>query len=262
MDISEIIKDSFAYPLIDKRQFGLIFLVFLLVGVIICGSIVSFAYLSGIRQAGFGITLFVLALIVSLIALLFLGGYQLSIIAVACERDDEMPAFNPVKNIKDGLKVLLIYIVFSIINSLVSFIFVSSSFALLVTGEMAAVVIAIVLYVILLVVSILINWTFAMSVCRLAYYDSMDEALKLRKAFNDLRTVGILKMLVYVIVMGIIIALIAAVMILVALTLIHSLSNIIVPMIVIIVAFAVSSYIFVVNSRALGLLYSNIEYDF
>jgi hypothetical protein len=262
MEISEIIKDSFAYPLNDKRQFGLIFLVFLLLGIIVCGSIVSFSYLARINQTGFAIILFVLALIVSLITLFFLGGYQLSIIAVACERDDEIPSFNPVKNIKDGLKVLLIYIVFSIINALVSFVFVFSSFAILTTGEMAAVVISIILYVALLIVTILISWTFAMALCRMAYYDSMDEALKLRKAFSDLRTVGILKMLVYVIVMGIIILLIAGVLIAVAVALIQSLSNFIVPVIVIMLVLAVSSYIFVVQSRALGLLYSNIEYDF
>lgn len=262
MDISEIIKDSFTYPFTDKRQFGLIFLIFILLGLIVGGSFVSLIYLTGIGEADNGSAFFAVALIITLIVFILLGGYQLSIISVACRRDDAMPAFNPVKNFKDGLKVILLYLAFYIINGLISFSLSFVSVALLSTGEMIATLIAVILYLVLFVVGIFIGWILSMSLCRLAYYGSMDEAFQFKQAYDDLKTIGIGNMLVYVIVMGIIFGSIFMLTIMVALLVIQSSSYISIFAAASLVLFAVWSYISVVQPRAMGLLYSNVEYDF
>jgi len=79
MELSGIIKDSFKYPFIDKKQFGLVLLVFLLLGIILFGSFFSI-------RASAGITPVIMAVsfIIALIVLVLVGGYQLDIIGIAC----------------------------------------------------------------------------------------------------------------------------------------------------------------------------------
>ena len=128
MELTEIIKDSFKYPFSDKRQFGLILMVFVLLGIIIFGSFFSIRISTGITPI-----LMAISFIIALIVFILVGGYQLDIIEIACEEDDGMPSFNPIKNIKNGLKVILVYLVFYIINALISFIGLISAIALLLT---------------------------------------------------------------------------------------------------------------------------------
>lgn len=196
MELSGIIKDSFKYPFIDKKQFGLVLLVFLLLGIILFGSFFSIRASTGITPGIMAIS-FIIGLIVSVL----IGGYQLDIIAIACEQDDDMPLFNPIKNINNGFKAILVYLVFYIINGLISFLGIFASFVLLSTGEVIATAVAIVICLIVVIVAIILSWTFSMSLCRLAYYRSLDDALRISEAYNDLRTIGLLNMLIYVIVL-------------------------------------------------------------
>ena len=256
MELSEIIKDSFKYPFIDKKQFGLVLLVFLLLGIILFGSFFSI-------RASAGITPVIMAVsfIIALIVLVLVGGYQLDIIGIACEQDDDVPLFDPVKNIKDGLKVILVYLVFYILNGLISFVGLFAAFALFSTREVIGVAVGIIIYLVVLIVSVIVNWTFSMSLCRLAYHNSLDEALRIREAYQDLRTIGLLNMLIYVIVFGILFAVILFITLMVA-VLVASVSNAFVYLIAIMIVFAILSYVVIVSSRAIGLLYSNVVFDF
>ncbi len=260
MQISEIIKDSFSYPFSDKRQFGIITLVFLLLGMVVVGSFIALIYLTGINYSGLGLLIFIVSLLVFLLGSLLLGGYQLDIIKIACEQDEEMPVFNPKENIKNGLRAILLYFVFYIIAGIISSICMLFGMIFLSSGGRIGIIIVVILNIISLIIGVLISWIFSMSISRLAYHGSLDEGLKMKESYDDLRTIGLWNMLIYVIVMGIILSIIAIASLVIVVSLIETLNDVLVNCMFSMILCIIYSYFAVVSSRALGLLYSNVVF--
>ena len=259
MEISSIIKDSFKYPFSDLKQLGLIVLMFLVVGILFGGAFYFASYMTFLNFSfGSIMAVMAIALILGFIVSIVVCGYQISIVEVACDLEDNIPSFNFSKNFNDGLKTILIYLVFYVIGGLIAFICMFLSIGLTATGESTALALAGVIYLVLLVCLVLLCWTFSMSLCRLAYYDSLSEALDLAEAYRDLRKIGLANMLVYVIVIGILLAIISFATLVIVVSFIATVDYPVVEFICTLIVFAVISYIFVVQSRAIGLLYSDI----
>ena len=120
MDITDIIKDSFKYPFSDNKQFAYIFLTFVALGLFV-GLSVALPVISARFEFSMPIALLlsIILVIVSLVVAILICGYQIDIIEVACDVEDNIPSFEPTKNIKNGLGLILIYLVFYIISSII-----------------------------------------------------------------------------------------------------------------------------------------------
>ena len=202
----------------------------------------------------------IILVIVSLVVAILICGYQIDIIEVACDVEDNIPSFEPTKNIKNGLGLILIYLVFYIISSIITTLAFFLGFGFLALGDVLGVSLFIIFNLIIFIILILISWVFSMSLCRFAYYGTIGEALDLKEAYNDLETLGFENMLIYVLSMAIIMCLIIIIVFAVV-ALISSIANSIAIAIAILILFALASYLFVVQSRAVGLLYSKVIYD-
>lgn len=224
------------------------------------GSFIGFIYFTGKVFSGLNLLMLIISLVVLLFVTIFISGYQLDIIKIACEQDDEMPVFNPKENIKNGLKVFLLYIVFYVIGGLILTISSSLGIIFLSLGKNIGISIFILTNIIALIVCVLMTWIFSMSLCRIAYHESLDEGLSLRKAYNDLRTIGLLDMLIYVIVMGLIFSIIIVLSLVVTVSLIQTLNDVIFAFIIVFVISIITAYLTVVSSRAIGLLYSKVVF--
>ena len=87
------------------------------------------------------------------------------------------------------------------------------------------------------------------AVCRLAKYDSFGEAFNFKEIYADLREIGILKVIGFIIVLAIIVFIIGLIIALITA----------IPYVGIIIACLVgNSFILLFSDRALGLLYSQV----
>lgn len=124
MNIAEIFKDSLIYPTKDLGK--LVALGALMVILVVLGILTSFTIIMG--QSIASIILSVITIIAIIIIGLIYNGYSLSIIKETIENRqiseniDNLPDFNWVKNIIDGIKVLILKIIYMIIPLIVTII--------------------------------------------------------------------------------------------------------------------------------------------
>lgn len=118
MEITEIFKDSLTYPTKDWNKLlvlGVLFLIPLIIGLLI-------AFVTGTGDytaiAIMGIIVFVVTFITSLI----ISGYSLSITNKTILNSDEIPIFDWVKNLVDGIKVAVLSIIYYIIPAIITLI--------------------------------------------------------------------------------------------------------------------------------------------
>ncbi|WP_407378338.1 DUF4013 domain-containing protein [Methanobrevibacter sp.] len=252
MDLKEIVADAFKYPFGDKEQFLMISAVYALLGIILSAGIISAPFYNGAFR--------VISYLAFSITFLYLSGYQVDIIRISCELKDHIPRFNPRKNIKDSLRLLVLSLVFSVIIGVLYFIGLLSFILLLRSGEIVGFVLAIIVYIILLIALLLVIWLIFMSICRLAYF-GFNESLEIRESFNDLKKIGFGKIFVYMILVYIVVGIISSAGLLLSLGIFELVETSPGLVIAIAVYFAIQSYVFVFQSRAMGLLYTNAIYD-
>ena len=250
MDLTEIIKDSFKYPFNDKRQFGMILTVFILLGIILSAGFSSVSFNNGI--------FFTISLIVFFISMIYLSGYQIDIIRISCELEDFIPKFNPKKNIKDCLQLLVLSLIFSSIIGVIYLLYLFSIFLL--NGEIIGFIVAMILYLILIIAVLIVSWIFVMSVCRLAHI-GLNGSLAFKKSWKDLRKIGLANMFAYTILINIVVGIISVIALMISLSIFSLVENSFGLLISFTIFFAFNAYSFTLQSRAIGLLYTNSIYE-
>ena len=265
----DLFKEALVYPTKDYKAlviFGVLFLVASLSSVLASWNI----ELNGTIIAILGL--------VSILLYFVEEGYILSVIKETINLNDEIPALDIVANFIDGLKLLVVQIVYYIIPAIITLIigwltgtydavfnivnYVGEDLAnttvnattvansvpaeywtALFAGLIITAIIGMILFIIF---GLLLN----IAMCRLAKYDSIGEALNFREVIGDISEIGIgryivwyILLLVICIVLGIITGLIASI-----------------PYIGILISFLVlTPFIALFSSRALGNLYSDAE---
>ena len=265
----DLFKEALVYPTKDYKAlliFGVIFLVANLSSVFTAWEI----------ELNGGI-LALLAL-VSLILYFVTEGYILSVVKESIDFNDEIPALDIVANFVDGLKLLVVQIVYYIIPTIIVLLvgWLSGTYsaimdiveymgqdvanttvnattmvntvpqeywAALFTGLLITCIVAIILYIIF-------GLLLEIAMCRLAKYDEIGEALNFKEVIGDIQEIGVgryicwyILLLVISIVLGVILGFITAI-----------------PYIGILIAFLVGApFIALFGSRALGSLYSDAE---
>ena len=194
MDLSKLVISSFKYPFRNLKKLPIIFLFFVLIAIIPIGLISNNDYIVGIGVVAF------------FLFILLVPGYFLSIVKVGSSHSAMLPSFNLVSNIYDSVRVILLRIVYMIVPALVLLI------ALKIIGPAARDMIYNfrileflaafgIMLLIILVIYILFECLLFFAKARLAYFNSLEEALKINKVIADIRRIGIFNIIKWLIVM-------------------------------------------------------------
>ena len=222
MNLREIIMDAIKFPISDTRKF----LIFCALIIIMSLSTVLPSY--GVKDSTLSLILTLVTLIVAIIVL----GYCVEVIKSGTDGDDTLPDFDYVKQFVNGIKALILDIIYFIIPAIITIIVASAtglftSFTKIVyisidamsknannlTTIMAAVpkttmntftnalTITLIVAIILFIIFSLMSFT---GLVRFAKTGSGTEGLRFRQILRDMSKVGLIKIIVTLIVIYII----------------------------------------------------------
>lgn len=258
MEILEILKNSIKYPFSDIQTFLIIGVIFL--------AIALFNSLGTFFESD---TLGIVGSIVGLILTVFIAGYQLDVLKFGMDLKDELPSVDIEKNLKNGVKLIVVNIVYYIIPIIVAVLLtfilgtvvysnIHNAHLTLNSTETqflnafaspSTVGSVILVFIILFIVFVLFSLLALMAQSRLAKSGELNDALSFGKSYSDLKEIGIGKTLALIILLYIVIF-----VILIIFGLISA-----IPYIGLIVSSLVgTTFISFMTYRAYGLLYSEI----
>lgn len=278
MEIMEIIKESFIFPSNNLEKLVIYIVITFAMGLLFVGGIMlSVLGLSGDQAflSILGIILFIAGIIASFI----ISGYQLGILKSGIDQVDEAPSFDWKNDLINGIKLLIVTIVYFIIPAIITLIIAlltnlpgnifnviqeasvapanvtamanstgvatsavsQATIAALGTSIAVTSIVAIVLFIIFAFLATMGN-------ARLANTGSLGEALNIPEAFRDIGRIGYAKVIGVILLSVVIVAVIQAILgyLYGQIPQLSILSVIVTP------------YLMFFTQRATGLLYSDI----
>jgi len=248
MNITEIFKDSFNYATKDWVKI-------LILGLFVIG-IVILAFLTTVtaifREVFLSVFVVIITVLYVILVALIYNGYSLSIIKDTISGSDaDLPEFDWFTNLIDGLKVLLVNIVYMIVPFIVgvvlvlimgvSFTQLTSSNAAILTSSMFVV------NIIITILAILFTLLAMIATARLAETGELSSIIEFEKIFETISNIGWGNYIVWFIIFYILIMLI---------TFVTALINFIPLIGTIIFVLIVPGFLNIFKSRAIGLIYN------
>lgn len=242
MDVGKIVSNSFKYPFRNIKKLPILFVLFILAAIIPIGMIMDNRYVTI-----FGVISF-------FVFILIVPGYLFSIVDIGLNESSAMPSLNFAKNIYDTLRLFVLRIAYMIVPALVFYIVLStlgvSSIEMLADLRVSSFLLtAGLIFIIVLITYIVFEVLLFFAKARLAYLNSLSEALKINKVIGDIRTIGIVNIIKWFLFMAILLIVFSYISSLVML--IPYVGFLIYIAIVIPILESIGNY-------SLGLLYSNI----
>ena len=202
MNLREIIMDAIKFPISDTRKF----LIFCALIILMSLSTVLPSY--GVKDSTLSLILTLVTLIVAIIVL----GYCVEVIKSGADGDDTLPDFDYVKQFVNGIKALILDIIYFIIPAIITIIVASAtglftSFTKIVYMKTTmntftnALTITLIVAIILFIIFSLMSFT---GLVRFAKTGSGTEGLRFRQILRDMSKVGLIKIIVTLIVIYII----------------------------------------------------------
>lgn len=238
MSLTEIISNAISYPFSDIGKFIMVGILVLLAG------LSSFIAPFGIQNNS------ILALIIVLIALIFaivLSGYNVDVIKNGIDNSNEIPSIDFMKNFVNGLKTLVIGIVYFIIPIIIMLVLgmitgaIGAGLDHLAAAMGVTSIIAVIIFILFAIFEIV-------ALARFADTGELGAALSIGAVVEDAKRVGILKIIGFLIV-SFIIALVA--------TFLSSLLAIIPFLGLIIAVIVLGAFVTLFIYRGFGLLYAD-----
>lgn len=235
MSLGDILSKSLSYPLSDLKNFLIVGIFTMLASLAtVCDAI--FGPNSGISFVG---------AIIGIIFALIIAGYSITVIKKAMNRSNEIPSFDFVNNFVDGIKVLVIAIVYLFIPLIITFALLVM-FGLVGAGfnNIAASLgiwsfLAIILFILFGIFEVIAEARFAES-------GSIGYALSIGQVFEDVKRIGIIKIILFLIISIILMFIVSFIIGLLA----------IIPVIGVIIAnIILGGYFTLFYGYAIGLLY-------
>lgn len=236
MSLGEIFSDALKYPFSDITNF-------LIVGVLavlasLSSVISSFGIQNGIIAG--------LAVIIGFIFAIILSGYSIDVIKKGIEHSNDFPEIDLKENLINGIKALIIGIVYMIIPAIIAFalMVVFGVVGAGINHAMASLGLA---SIIIFIVFILFGIFEMVALAKFADTKDLGAALNIGGVIEDAKKIGILKIIVFIIIV-MIIAIVA--------TFIISLFAFIPYIGVIIATLIFGAFAVLFANKALGLLYA------
>ncbi|MBR0271702.1 MAG: DUF4013 domain-containing protein [Methanobrevibacter sp.] len=196
MDLARLVSNSFKYPFRNIKKLPVICILFILIAIIPIGMISDNNYITAIGVIAF------------FLFIMLVPGYFLSIVKLGSNQSAMLPSFNIINNIYDSVRVLLLRIVYMIVPAAVFYIALTTLgpasrdllFNFRIPEFLATVGLVLVL---LLIVYLVFEFLLFFAKARLAYLNSLKEALKINEVIGDIRNIGIVNIIKWLIVMAI-----------------------------------------------------------
>ena len=116
MEIIDIIKEAFIFPSNNLEKLAIYIVLTFVMGMLVVGGIFSFVFSS---QSSALLIVGLILCIVAIILALIISGYQLKIMKSGIDQDEEAPAFDWKNDGINGIKVIVLGIVYFIIPAII-----------------------------------------------------------------------------------------------------------------------------------------------
>lgn len=196
MDVGKIISNSFKYPLRNIKKLPILFMLFVLMAIVPIGLLFDNRYV--VILGAFAFFIFIL----------IVPGYLLSFVQIGLNESSMFPTLSFAKDIYNTIRLLVLRIVYMIVPAIIFFISLSvlgiSSRDMINNLNVQGFVLTVLLALIIVSIAyILFEVLLFFAKARLAYLDSLTEALKMHKVVGDIRNIGIVNIIKWLIFMAI-----------------------------------------------------------
>lgn len=196
MNVGRLISNSFKYPFRNIKKLPILFILFILVALIPIGMVSDNRYVLVLGIIGF------------FLFILIVPGYLLSIVNIGLNESSMFPSISFAKDIYNTLRLFVLRIVYMIVPAAVFFIVWStlgvSSIDMLVDFKVHGFLLFIIIgLLIVLITYILFEILLFFAKARLAYLDSLSEALKVHEVIRDIKNIGVVNIIKWLIAMAI-----------------------------------------------------------
>lgn len=191
MELGEIITDALSYPFQNIKALVIYVILGIILGIAIAGTfagvVAGVAAKNPFALIGSGIIGIIIAMIIEFV----ITGYQLDITKYGIDRRNDAPGIDIVRQFINGVKYLVVNIVYLIVPIIIS-----------------AILAVIFQHWIVTIVSAILTIVFALALmmgqCRLAKTEDLGYALAIGDAIGDISRIGIVKVLLFIILVAII----------------------------------------------------------
>lgn len=196
MDVGKIISNSIKFPFRNIKKLPVLCILFVLVALIPIGMVSDNRYIV------------ILGVLAFFVFILVVPGYLLSFVQIGLNESSMFPSLSFAKNIYNSIRLFALRIVYMIVPAAVFFISLTtlgaSGIDMLrdfnVHGFILMMGLAL---IIIFIVYILCEILLFFAKARLAYLDSLTEALKVNRVIGDIRRIGIKNILKWLILMAV-----------------------------------------------------------
>ena len=236
MELGEILSDALVYPFHNIKALIVYLILGIILGIAISGTIVAVATGAALKNIWAVLGSGIIGIVVSIVLGFMINGYELDIIKYGIERNPDGPGLDFVRQFFNGIKLFVTKIVYMIIP-----IIIGAILAVIFQHWLSG--------LITFIIAIIFSFALMMAQCRLAKTEDLGSALAIGEAIGDISRVGIVKLLLFII----LVAVIAFVLFLIA-GLISQWNGTVGGIITGIVCI----YVIFFAARAIGLLYSDV----
>lgn len=236
MELNEIIMDALHFPFNNISSL----IVYLVLGLIASIIAIFTGVINLINNTGTsspGLIVSLIGLILCLIIYFVINGYELDIMKSGISRSSDAPSIDITRQIIEGVKLFVVQLVYFIIPLLLTLI------CALIFSRGITMIIGFILFVLFAFVE-------TMGECRLAKTEDLNYALKVNEAIGDMERIGVSKVIITILVVGILVAVISYIL--------SAIFGFISQDLNVIVSVIVSVYLVFFENRATGLLYSDL----
>jgi len=191
MELGEIISDALVYPFHNIKALVIYVILGIILGIAAGGTIFAVMASAMANNVFAAIGSGIIGIIIAFIVGFVISGYELDIIKFAVERDPGSPGLDFVRQFINGVKFFVVTIVYMIIP-----IIISAILAVIFQQWLSLIISAI--------VGIVFGLALMMGQCRLAKTEDLGYALSIGDAIGDISRIGIVKLLLFVIIVFII----------------------------------------------------------
>ena len=187
MELMEIISDALVYPFHNIKALIIYLILGIILGIVWVGSMGAAAASAAASNLAAAMGSAIIGFIVAVVISFAISGYQLDIVKYGIDRSFDAPGLDFVRQFFNGFKLTIVQLVYFIIPIIISAILA------IIFQHWLAMVIEFILFVIFGLAAF-------MAECRLANTEDIGYALSIGDAIGDITKVGILKLLVFLIV--------------------------------------------------------------
>lgn len=187
MELMEIISDALVYPFHNIKALIIYLILGIILGIVWVGTMGAVAASAAASNLAAAMGSAVIGFIVAVVISFAISGYQLDIVKYGIDRSLDAPGLDFVRQFFNGFKLTIVQLVYFIIPIIISAILA------IIFQHWLAMVIEFILFVIFGLAAF-------MAECRLAKTEDIGYALSIGDAIGDITKVGILKLLVFLIV--------------------------------------------------------------